>query len=158
MEGSVLMEYKIEIKEEAAQPVLAVRFRSSVTELPAQLGRIYGSIINYIQGSGGTTPLTPYVAYFNMDMQDLDLEAGFNVTEGISGEGDIVASEIPAGKQVSCTHKGPYAASEAAYKEMTEWMQKNQCIPTGVAYEFYLNSPEEVPESELLTKIMFPLK
>jgi len=46
----------------------------------------------------------------------------------------------------------------AAYNEMTDWMQKNQCIPTGVAYEFYLNSPEEVPESELLTKIMFPLK
>jgi len=68
------MDYKIEMKEEAAQPVLAVRFRSSVTELPAQLGRIYGSIINYIQGSGGTTPLIPYVAYFNMDMQDLDLE------------------------------------------------------------------------------------
>jgi effector-binding domain-containing protein len=152
------MDYKIEVKEETTQPVLAVRFRSSVEELPAQLGRIYGSIINYIQGSGGTTPLIPYVAYFNMDMQDLDLEAGFTVTEAISGEGEIVAGEIPAGKQVFCTHKGPYAASEAAYKEMTEWMQKNQCIPTGVAYEFYLNSQEEVPESELLTRIIFPLK
>jgi len=41
---------------------------------------------------------------------------------------------------------------------MTGWMQKNQYIPTGVAYEFYLNSPEEVQESELLTRIMFPLK
>ncbi len=152
------MEYKIEIKEKTAQPALAVRFKSSVEDLPAQLGRIYGSIIGYIQRNGGTTPLTPYVAYYNMDMQDLDLEAGFTVTEGISGEGEIVAGVIPAGKQVSCTHKGPYAASEAAYNEMTAWMQKNQCIPTGVAYEFYLNSPEEVPESELLTRIMFPLK
>jgi effector-binding domain-containing protein len=152
------MDYKIEMKDEAAQSVLAVRFRSSVTELPAQLGRIYGSIINYIQGSGGTTPLIPYVAYFNMDMQDLELEAGFTVTEAISGEGEILAGVIPAGKQVSCTHKGPYAASEAAYNEMTNWMKKNQCIPTGVAYEFYLNSPEEVPESELLTRIMFPIK
>jgi effector-binding domain-containing protein len=152
------MEYNIEMKEETAQSVLTVRFRSSVEELPAQLSRIYGSIIGYIQRKSGTTPLTPYVAYYNMDMQDLDLEAGFTVTEGIAGEGDIVASEIPAGKQVFCTHKGPYAASEAAYKVMTEWMQKNQCIPTGVAYEFYLNSPEEVPESELLTRIIFPLK
>ncbi len=152
------MEYKIEIKEKTAQPALAVRFRSSVEELPAQLGRIYGSIIGYIQRNGSATPLIPYVAYYNMDMQDLDLEAGFTVTEDITGEGDIVASEIPAGKHVSCTHKGPYAASEAAYKVMTEWMQKNQCVPTGVAYEFYLNSPEEVPESELLTRIIFPLK
>jgi effector-binding domain-containing protein len=152
------MDYTIELKEEAAQPVLAVRFRSPVEELPAQLGRIYGGIISYIQSSGGTTPLIPYVAYFNMNMQDLDLEAGFTVTEAAPGEGEVCAGEIPAGKQVTCIHKGPYAASEKAYNEMTEWMQKNQCIPTGIAYEFYLNSPEEVPESELLTRIMFPLK
>ena len=48
------MGYKIEMKEEAAQPVLAVRFRSSVEELPDQLGRIYGNIICYIQKAGGT--------------------------------------------------------------------------------------------------------
>ncbi len=152
------MDYKIEMNEQAAQPVLAVRFRSSVEDLPGQLGRIYGSIISYIQRLGGTTPLMPYVAYFNLDMKDLDLEAGFTVTEAIPGEGDICAGEIPAGMQVSCTHKGPYADSEAAYNQMTEWMKNQNCIPTGVAYEFYLNSPEEVPESELLTRIMFPLK
>ena len=95
---------------------------------------------------------------FNLDMKDLDLEAGFTVTEAVPVEGEIYAGEIPAGKQVTCTHIGPYAASEKAYNEMTEWMQKNQCILTGVAYEFYLNSPEEVPESELLTRIMIPLK
>lgn len=157
MEG-ITMDYKIELKEETAQPVLAVRFRSSVEELPCQLGKIYGNIINYIQKSGGTTPLMPYVAYFNLDMQDLDLEAGFTLTAAIPGAGEIYACEIPAGKQVTCTHQGPYAASEKAYSEMATWMQKNQCTPTGVAYEFYLNSPEEVPENELLTRIMFPLK
>lgn len=152
------MDYKIEMKEEMAQPVLAVRFRSSVEDLPGQLGRIFGNIISFIQRHEGTAPLMPYVAYFNLDMKDLDLEAGFTVTKAIPGDGDISAGEIPAGMQVSCTHKGPYAGSEAAYNEMTEWMQKNQCIPTGVAYEFYLNSPEEVPGSELLTRIMFPLQ
>ena len=152
------MNYKIELNEVTAQPVLAVCFRSSVEELPGQLGKIYGNIINHIQKSGGTTPLMPYVAYFNLDMQDLDLEAGFTITTAVPGAGEINAGEIPAGKQVTCTHKGPYAASEVAYNEMAAWMQENKCIPTGVAYEFYLNSPEEVPESDLLTRIMFPLK
>lgn len=73
--------------------------------------------LNY---SNSTTPLMPYAAYFNLDMQDLDLEAGFTVTRAVDGEGEIVAGEIPAGKQVSCTHKGPYAATEAVYNEMTE--------------------------------------
>ncbi len=152
------MDYRIEMKEEAAQPVLAVRFRSSVEELPDQLCRIYGDVASYIQKAGGTTPVVPYAAYFNLDMKDLDIEAGFTITEAVPGDGDIYAGEIAAGMQVSCTHQGPYAASEKAYNEMTEWMKNNKCIPTGAAYEFYLNSPEEVPESELLTKIMFPLK
>lgn len=152
------MDYKIELKEEKSQPVLAVRFKSSVQEVPSQLGRIYGSIINYIEKLGCTDPLMPYAAYFNLDMQDLDIEAGFTITKAVSGEGEIHAGEIPAGQQVSCVHKGPYTACEVAYNQMTAWMQKNQCTPTGVAYEFYLNSPEEVPESDLLTRIMFPVK
>jgi hypothetical protein len=31
-------------------------------------------------------------------------------------------------------------------------------VPAGVVYEYYYNSPMEVPESELLTKIEFVLK
>ncbi len=30
--------------------------------------------------------------------------------------------------------------------------------PTGVVYEYYYNSPGEIPESELLTKVEFLLK
>jgi len=50
------------------------------------------------------------------------------------------------------------------YNAITKWINENGYKPTGVAYEFYYNSPLgsgaplEVPESELLTKIVFPLK
>ena len=30
--------------------------------------------------------------------------------------------------------------------------------PKGVYYEYYYNSPDEVPESELLTRIVMPVK
>jgi effector-binding domain-containing protein len=98
------------------------------------------------------------VGYFNMDMQDLDLEIGFPVEQAISGKGDIQASEIPAGKQVSCLHTGPYSKVEPAYNAMMEWVPANGYTATGVSYEFYLNDPEQTPENELLTKIVFPLK
>jgi len=44
------------------------------------------------------------------------------------------------------------------YNAMMEWLEKNKYEATGVAYEFYYNSPMDVPESELLTKIVFPVK
>lgn len=93
-----------------------------------------------------------------MDMENLDVELGFPVSRAFEGRGEIKAGQIAEGKQVSCMHKGPYEASAAAYDAMTGWVEEKGHIPTGVAYEFYFNSPMEVPESELLTKIVFPLK
>ena len=54
--------------------------------------------------------------------------------------------------------KGPYKEMEPVYNAMMQWIQENGYTPTGTAYEFYYNSPLEVPESELLTKIVFPVQ
>ena len=152
------MQYQIIMEEKAAQPTIAIRTRAAVQNLPQVLGKAYGDIMNYLMEIGVQPAGAPYVGYFNMDMQDLDLEIGFPVEQTISGKGDIQASEIPAGKQVSCLHTGPYSTVEPAYNAMMEWVPANGYIATGVSYEFYLNDPELTPESELLTKIVFPLK
>lgn len=151
------MDYNIEISDQPSQPVLSMRIRTSVDKLPQELGKIYGAVIQYLNEIGEKPASIVFAAYYNMDMDDLDLEAGFIVKKPLPGKGDIKASEIPPGKQVSCFHKGPYNEVESAYNAIMQWMEKNNCTPTGVAYEFYYNSPLEVPESELLTKIMFPL-
>jgi effector-binding domain-containing protein len=82
---------------------------------------------------------------------------GFPVSGPIPGKGEISQGEIPAGKQVSYLYKGPYQGMEPVYDAMIQWIKDNGYTPTGVSYEFYYNSPEEVPENELLTKIVFPL-
>ena len=47
---------------------------------------------------------------------------------------------------------------EQPYNEMIKWISNNGYEPTGIAYEYYYNNPDEVPESELLTRIVMPLK
>ncbi len=93
-----------------------------------------------------------------MDMQNLDVEMGFVMTKSLPGKGEIKAGEIPAGRQVSCLFKGQYKEMETVYNAMRQCIQENGYTPTGTAYELYYNSPQEVPENELLTKIIFPLK
>jgi effector-binding domain-containing protein len=44
------------------------------------------------------------------------------------------------------------------YNALLQWIGENGHTPTGIAYEFYYNSPNEVPESDLLTKIILPLE
>ncbi|MBA1334197.1 MAG: tRNA (adenine(37)-N6)-methyltransferase [Firmicutes bacterium] len=152
------MDYKFELAEQQAQPVLSMRTRTAVGNLPQELGKAYGAIIEYLNEIGEKPLDAAFAAYYNMDMEDLDVEMGFPVAKPIAGKGDIKSGEIPAGKQVSCLYKGPYSQMEPVYKAMMQWMNENGHTPTGVAYEFYYNSPMEVPESELLTKIVFPLK
>jgi effector-binding domain-containing protein len=135
-----------------------MRTRTSVDNLPQELGKAYYGIIQYLNEIGEKPMEAAFAAYYNMDMEDLDIEMGFPVIKPLAGKGEIKASEIPAGKQVSYLYKGPYNGMEPVYNAMMQWINENGHTPTGVAYEFYYNSPEEVPESELLTKVVFPLK
>ena len=152
------MQYKFEVAEQAAQPVLSIRSRTSVEKLPQKIGEAYGSIMQYLNEIGEQPQEAPFVAYYNMDMEDLDVEMGFPVAKPTTGRGEINLGEIPTGKQVSYLYKGPYKEMEPVYNAMMQWMAENGHTPTGVGYEFYYNSPNEVPESELLTRIVFPLK
>jgi effector-binding domain-containing protein len=152
------MDYKFQLTEMPAQPVLSVRKRTAAGNLPQELGRAYGAIIKYLNEIGEKPLEAAFTAYYNMDMEDLDVEMGFPVTKPLSGKGEIKPGEIPAGRQVSCMHKGPYSDIAPAYDAMTRWIEENGHTPTGVCYEFYYNSPMDVPESELLTKVVFLLK
>jgi effector-binding domain-containing protein len=152
------MEYQCEIIEQPAQTTLVVRTRTAVGNLPTVLGGPYHAILNNLGETDGKCIGAPYVAYYNMDMDDLDIEIGFPVSKTLPGKGEVQTGEIPAGKQATCLYVGPYNKIEPAYGALMKYIQEKGLTPTGVAYEFYLNDPGETPENELQTKIAFPLR
>lgn len=153
-----IMDYGFEIVETGAQPALSIRTVTSVGNLPQELGKAFHAIMAYMEELGEKPEEAAFAAYHNMDMENLDVEMGFPVRKTLLGRGQIVSSEIPAGRKATYLYKGPYREMEPVYRAMTEWIAENGHQPTGVVYEFYYNSPLEVPESELLTKIVFPLR
>jgi effector-binding domain-containing protein len=152
------MSYTCEIKEQSSQPVLSVRTTTSVQELPKVLGEAYRAIAEFLGKTGQQPSGPPFAAYYNMDMQNLDVEAGFPVSRTLEGRGNIQASVIPAGKAATTLHTGPYSEIEPAYQALTQWMGEQSRKATGVAYEFYLNDPSDTPPEELQTRIQMPLK
>ncbi|MDD2503720.1 MAG: GyrI-like domain-containing protein [Clostridia bacterium] len=149
---------KIELKEQEAQPVLSVRKTTSVENLPKELGSAYTSIMQYLNEIGEQPVDMPFAAYYNMDMENLDVEMGFPVARKLADKGEIKAREIPAGKYAECMYKGPYKECVPAYDAMNRWIAEKGFEATGTAYEVYYNSPMDVPESELITKIVLALK
>lgn len=152
------MGYKCEVKEKKAQPILSVRTKSAVQDLPQVLGKYYGAIAQYLGELGENPAGPPFVAYYNMDMQNLDIEIGFPVSKNLAGKEDIKMSEIPSGKFASCIYIGPYNEIEPAYNELNRWIEENGYESTEVAYEIYLNDPSLTPPEDLKTEIIFLLK
>ncbi len=151
------MSYVCESQQQDARPVLSIRTRTAVENLPQILGQSFRKIIQYL-GSQGQAPVgPPFVAYYNMDMQDIDLEIGFPVAGELPGQEDMRPSAIPAGLFASTLHTGPYPEMRSAYETLNAWMAEKGLRPTGVAYEHYLNSPMDTPPADLQTIIEFPV-
>lgn len=67
---------------------------------------------------------------------------------------------LEKGRYAVLTYKGPYEELERAYDYFFgEWFpQSGETAQSAFIYESYLNNPQEVPPSELLTEICVPLK
>lgn len=154
-EGENVMD--IEVVERKFQPTLCVRTLTSVEKLPELIGKCYQRIMDYMGQMGEEADGAPYVAYFNMDMQNMDVEIGFPVDKVLPGMDDISPGELPMGDVVTAMYKGPYGEMVSAYNEINAWIASHGYKPVGPAYEVYYNSPADVPESELLTRIEFPV-
>jgi effector-binding domain-containing protein len=151
------MNHQCELIERSAQPVLSIRLRTEAEKLPEIFAKSYSALIKYMSELGVMPSGAPFAAYYNMDMQDLDTEIGFPVAKSLPGKGEIQPGEIPSGKFVTCFHVGAYPTLGAAYDALQEFIQQQGYTPSGVAYEFYLNSPTTTPEDELQTQILFPV-
>lgn len=152
------MTFPCEIKEKDPQPTLSIRARTPIQGLPQLLGESYGKIAAYLAELGEEPAGAPFTAYYNMDMHDLDVEVGFPVTKAIQGQGEIQANQVPGGKLGYALHTGRYGDIAPAYDALTQYVKEQGYEPTGVSYEFYLNDPDETPQEQLETQIVFPLK
>jgi effector-binding domain-containing protein len=152
------MSYQCEIVERPVQPALSVRRTGSVQELPQILGQAFGQIAKYLQQCGEPVAGPPFVAYYNQDMQALEIEIGMPVGRSVQGADEIQPVQMPSGTVASCIYIGPYEELGTAYKALNDYVQGEGYQPSGASYEIYLNSPLDTPPQELQTQILFPLK
>jgi len=151
------MSYPCELKDLPLQPVLSVHTHTAIQNLPQVMGEAYGAIMAYLTELGEFPSGAPFVTYYNMDMQDLDIAAGFPISKSLPGRDKIEYAEIPAGQYATCLYTGPYNEIGKGYDALVDWIKEHRLEPTGVAYEIYLNDPTQTHPDNLLTEIRFPI-
>jgi len=152
------MTYECKIIETEDQPVLTVRTTAAVEKLPQFFGEAYGSIMRYLAEMGEQPVGMPFAAYYNMDMQALDVEAGFPVARDLAGKGNIKAGKIGGGKYAVTLHIGSYDSVGPAYEALADFVKQQGFEVGKIAYEYYLNDPSEDANIQPQTEIRFPLR
>ena len=152
------MQLNIETREQRHQGVLSIRMNTSAADLPVVIGESYEKIAKYLEELDVEPSGPPFVAYYNLDMENLDVEMGFPVDDVVPGDHDMCPGEIEEGKVVSCMYEGPYEGMVKVYDAMNEYISENGFKAKGIAYETYYNSPDDVTSTdELLTRIDLPV-
>ena len=152
------MEEYMEIVTKEKRNTLSARLFTPVTELPQRLGEIYGEIGALFATGKAECLGAPFVIYYNMDMDKLDIEAGFPVKTDIVSEGRFKASTLPGGEQAVMLYTGSYDGMGEAYEKLTAFVNEKGRETESFVYEEYLNSPDETAPEELQTNICFILK
>lgn len=142
-----------ELKDLVSRPALTIRTRTKVSGIALLFKEGYGEIARLLKERGAHPAGSPFALYFNMDMDDLEVEFGFPVDKPVEGSGRIIASATPSGKAVSTLYIGPYNEVEPAYDSLMKWSADNKLTPNGTACEVYLNDPAVTPPELLKTEV-----
>ena len=148
----------IELIEQKETPVLCIRTFTTIEALSSLIGESYGKILARMAELGEQPGEAPYTAYYNLDMQHLDVEMGFPVSRLFAEKDGVSSRALPAGKVATTLYKGPYAGMESAYNALFAWLGEYHMQTDGPFFEYYLSNPGEVPDEELLTKIVLPVR
>jgi effector-binding domain-containing protein len=67
----------------------------------------------------------------------LDMEMGSIVARRFEDHGDVVLSELPAGRAAHFALKGSFAGLPGAWQTLFEWCSREGLTPSGVNWEIY---------------------
>jgi effector-binding domain-containing protein len=78
----------------------------------------------------------------------LDMEMGTIVARRVEPKGEIVPSELPAGRAVHSVMVGPFDGMGAAWQKLFDWCQAEKLKPAGINWEVYGPSPTDPAQQE----------
>ncbi|UJQ94889.1 GyrI-like domain-containing protein [Mariluticola halotolerans] len=97
------------IIERRAQPYIGMRGMVSMDGIPAMFDRAFPLLFKWMEENGIAPVGAAFCKYNLIDMEgELELEVGVPVATAQTGEGDVVAGILPAGRYATITHTGPY--------------------------------------------------
>lgn len=139
------------------QPAISIREKVKVKDMSTEISRMFDELCPLLQGEVVCVG-PPFAFYHSWSDDETDMDVGFPISGKAIPKGRVRGFELPAVRAVVGMHVGPYDRIVDSYTRMKEWMRSNGYQPADYMWEEYLNSPDEVPEDKLMTRLVWPIK
>jgi len=147
---------KINLFDQPEQHVLSIRTTIHFNDFPDFSGQVYRKIEEYAAQTGLLFSDSPFVCFYNTDLENLDVEIGFPVANSAPGNGKIAGHTFPAQKVVSGIFLGAYQDTDPLMFSILQWVTDHGYKQQGPIFNYYLNDDDR-PVGELLTRIAVPI-
>jgi len=152
------MSQEITLEKVRSQLVAGIVFSTTLENIGTDMGRTIELLFEQLAGPG-ITPTGPVMAIYHEEMtpdRPWDCEVCVPVTAALTEHPVLHTHEVPGGLVATVTHRGPYDGLKDTYNRVFGWFTEHGHTFAGPPREIYLNSPGEVTDDELLTRIEFP--
>ncbi|QYH36787.1 GyrI-like domain-containing protein [Salinibacterium sp. M195] len=153
------MSPEITVETVATKLVAGLEFDTTMKTLPADMTAAIGDLIRNTAESHMTVA-GPIIAVYGEEMhpnRSWKCEVCVPVAEAFGEHPTLRSHELPGGVVATTTHVGSYDGLKDTYNTIFSWFSEHRHTYAGPPREVYLNSPAEVSESELLTRLEFPV-
>ena len=135
------MEYVIATRELGPQEVFSIRDQIAPSEIPGFLQGAFAELFRRLGLLGVPPAGHPFVIYHAFGPSEIDAEVCVPISQAATATGRIESRQLPAMTVARTLHVGPYEELGAAYRALTDWVERHGLEAGGPVQERYLNGP-----------------
>lgn len=155
-----IMETKMEIKELASQPIVSVRFNTSLPNIGESFSRVFGSIFAYLGKMIEPPAGPPFAIYHDEEFkeEDMDIEVCVPTSKLLAAEGEVKSRVLPGVTVASTLHMGSYDDAGKLWQTLFMWLTKQGYRPSEPPREVFLVGPQPGKDpSEYRSEFFYPV-
>jgi effector-binding domain-containing protein len=128
------MTYDVRLEQLASRPLAVVRRRASRQQLPGVIPDACGTVWKVVRARNIPRAGRHIAVYLD---DEINLEVGVELDAPFAGDGELVASQTPAGTVATTVHFGPYQRLAAAHQAIQHWCATHGQSLAGPSWEIY---------------------
>jgi effector-binding domain-containing protein len=149
----------IELRKITPRSYVGIRRTVKQEEIGPACSDILPRVAKWLAAKGLSPAGPPIILYHAFDPKtgEYDAQPGFFVAAPVAGEGDITSGETAGGEALTTLHVGSYATLPETWEKVFAQARAVKRRVSKSSWEVYLNTPADVPASELRTEIYVPV-